>query len=186
MDPELQAQLDERFKALPPVVRNAITSADVQKQLRAVADQHKLHLDQWGKLENEVMLTLLGFADAAKFPENIRSEVGVSAEEASLLANEISTIVFEPIRQELERGLEHPDAKAKEITPEEAARQQAIASETAPTPPSTTPGVLPATPPAAPQTEKAVRAPISSSYTSRQASSERKVVDGDPYRELPQ
>lgn len=178
MDPDVQAQLKERYMQLPEVVRNAITSADIQKQLRAVSDNHKLHVDQWAILENEVMLALLGFQNPQDLPRNIQNHVEVNEAEANALSNDINKIVFEPIRQELERQLEHPEAKEKEMSAEEAARAQILATE-APT------GVLPATPPAPKPTEKAVRAPISSSYTSRQASTNRKNVTDDPYREPP-
>src|SRR3990167_1319619 len=95
---ELDHKLQERFAQLPKVVQDAITSADVEKQLRTLANTHKLHLDQWQNLENEVMLTLLGFVDPEKLQENIQKEVGVSAEIATELAADISRIVFEPIR----------------------------------------------------------------------------------------
>lgn len=209
-DADVNARVKERFKELPKVVQDAIMSADIQKRLRSVSDNHKLHLDQWGILENEVMLTVLGFQEPKDLASNIQSEVGITAEEAAVLANEINKIVFEPIRQELERGLSHAEAQAENPTPEEIARKQlladtAAAAATGPAPVSETPvetaplaeisvpplpqptpqAVVPATPPAAPPAEKAVRAPISSSYTSRQASTERKGVEGDPYRELP-
>jgi len=161
MDPNTQKQLRERFEELPEVVRNAITSADVQKQLRAVSEKHQLHIDQWGKLENEVMLTLLGFQEPAELPANIQNEVSISAEEAQSLAVDINTIVFEPIRQELERQLEHPDAQAKEVTDAEEVRDQVLASEASSVAPAPAGGVLPATPPPEKPTEKAVRAPIS-------------------------
>lgn len=204
-DPELDKSIQDRFSQLPPVVQDAITSADVQKQLRAVAANHKLHVDQWGKLENEVMLTLLGFDEPGNLEKNLVGQVGVPSEEARDLANDINTIVFEPIRQELERQLAHPEAQEKAVSAEEVARNEAIANEAAPStdtpsaapagaleipaaapaPIVAPPGVLPATPPAPKPTEKAVRAPISSSYTSQQASTARKGVEGDPYRELP-
>lgn len=182
MDPETKRQLEERLAALPEVVRNAISSTDVQKQLRAVSDNHQLHIDQWGKLENEVMLSLLGFQNPADLPANIQSEIGVSADIAQSLATDINTIVFEPIRQELERQLEHPDAQAKEMTGAEEMRGQILAEEGAGASLAPVAGVVPATPPPEKPTEKAVRTPISSSYTSRQPSAERKTVAGDPYR----
>lgn len=186
MDPELQEAIKQRLAELPEVVRNAISSADVQKQLRAVSDNHKLHIDQWAKLENEVNLTLLGFQEPANLVSNIQKEVGVSAEEAGLLANDINTIVFEPIRQELERALEHPEAQEKKVSDTEAAREQVLASENEAPPSAIAPSpVVPATPPPEKPTEKAVRAPISSSYTARQLSTERKSTAGDPYREPP-
>lgn len=179
MDPNIQTQLKERFAQLPEVVRNAITSADVEKALRSVSEKHKLHVDQWAKLENEVMLTLLGFQNAEDFPKNIQDEIGVAPDEAASLAADISTIVFEPIREELERGLEHPEAQEKKLSDAEVARTQILSQE------GGRPTLLPATPPPTKPTEKAVRAPISSSYSARQPSTERKSVSGDPYREMP-
>src|SRR5580692_2611988 len=118
MDPEekdLDVKLQERFKELPKVVQDAITSADVEQRMRALADTQKLHLDQWEALENEVMLALLGFQPVEDLQKNIKSEVGVSEEVAKILTAEISKIVFEPIRGELERQLENPDAQAKTV-----------------------------------------------------------------------
>lgn len=199
---DVKAALRERFAKLPKVVQNAILSADIEKQLRALAENHKLHLDQWSSLEDEVMLTLLGIESIDNLETNLRNDVGVSAEEAASLAGDISRIVFEPIRQELERELSHPEAQEKQVSAEEMAKNQAILSETTQTsdstitqpptaaatttPPVAAPTVIPATPPQSKPTEKAVRAPLSSAYTARQPSTERKSVTGDPYRELPQ
>ena len=97
---------------------------------------------------------------------------------AKTLAESISKIVFEPIRQELERQLEHPDAKVANVSAVEAAGKEAIRVETAPP-------VQPATPPAPANEEKAVRAAITETYKPGEASSERKTVHDDPYRETP-
>lgn len=130
MDPneiELKKQIQERFAKLPKVVQDAITSADVEKHLRELANTHKLHLDQWEDLENQVMMTLLGFEPAEELQENIRDEVKVPDEIARVLAEDISRIVFEPVRQELERQLEHPEAKAAQVSGVEAARTAVLA-----------------------------------------------------------
>src|ERR1700761_2951610 len=105
-DTDLQQQIADRFKQLPKVVQDAITSADVEKRMRELADTQKLHLDQWEALENEEMLTLLGFQPIDELEKNIKSEVGVTDEVAKALTESISKIVFEPIRGELERSLE--------------------------------------------------------------------------------
>ena len=94
---------------MPNVVQNAITSADVRERMRELADTHKLHLDQWETLENEVMMTLFGIVPVDELQANIQKEVGVPEEIAKELTENISKIVFEPIREELERELEHPD-----------------------------------------------------------------------------
>ena len=187
MDPEekkMSEELQERFQKLPKVVQDAIHSADVEKHLRELANTHKLHLDQWQDLENEVMLTLMGFQPSEELEANIKSEVGVPQEIGAVLAADISKIVFEPIRQELERQLEAPDAKVASQTGVEVARAQELGTAPAPAAPSA-PAVTPATPPASPPTEKAVRAPVSEAYKAGETSAARKSVHDDPYREVP-
>ena len=183
-DTELEKALKERFQKLPKVLQNAITSADVEKRMRGLADTHKLHLDQWQSLENEVMLTLLGVQPIEDLEKNLKNEIVVSSETAKLLAGDISKIVFAPIREELERELEHPDAKAAAVSDVEGARAQALTAEAASTAPAA-PAVLPATPPAESPTTKIERAPVSESYKAGETSAERKSVHDDPYREIP-
>jgi hypothetical protein len=179
MDPEetqMSKQLQERFAQLPKVVQDAINSADIEKHLRELADTHKLHLDQWETLENEVMLTLMGFERSEDLEKNIEDEVGVPQDVAAALATDISKVVFEPVREELERALNNPHAKDEVIGAVEAAGKEALAQEHAP-------AVAPATPPPPPTEEKVVRAPISEAYKAGEPSVARKSVEDDPYRE---
>ena len=196
MADDINKDLKERFAQLPKVVQDAITSADVEKRLRALADTHKLHLDQWQQLENEVMLILLGCDAVGNMQKNIKTEVGVSDEVAAALTKDISEGVFEPIRQELERELEHPEAKAKEETGVEGMRSQILASDQSAAGPASSPPapevkppeiapVAPATPPPQQQTEKAIRMPASGAYKPGEVSAARKDIHDDPYREPP-
>ena len=178
------AILKERFDELPHAVQNAITSADITKGLRELAKTNKLHLDQWETLENEVMMTLFGVFPLDELEENIKKHVGVSEDMAKLLTENISKIVFQPIREQLERELEHPDAKAAGVSDVDAARTQILAGEDKPAAPAA-PAVLPATPPSEPPTEKIVRASVSESYKAGETSTARKSVHDDPYREPP-
>src|SRR3989338_9801281 len=130
-DQNIQEAMKNRFAELPAPVQKAITSTDIQKRLRELADEHKLHLDQWEILENEVLMALFGITPMDELQSAIQKEVGVSAEVAATLAGDISRIVFEPIRQELERELEHPEAKEKEVSKVDAARTQILAEKPA-------------------------------------------------------
>ncbi|OGG58535.1 hypothetical protein A2765_02295 [Candidatus Kaiserbacteria bacterium RIFCSPHIGHO2_01_FULL_56_24] len=186
-DTELQQQLEERLKTLPQAVQNAIASSDLEKRLRELSDKQKLHIDQWQKLENEVMLTLLGFQQAENLENNLIREVGVTAEIARALAENINTIVFEPIRQELERQLEHPAAQEATVSAIEATRATALAGVEKESPaPVPQPAVAPATPPQAPPAANVVRMPASGAYKPGEASTQRASVVDDPYREPPQ
>lgn len=172
--------MKERFAKLPPSVQNAITSADVETHLRELAKSHQLHIDQWDLLENEVMLTLLGLQQMSQLKENIATEVGVPDEVAAMLANDISQYIFQPIREELERQLEHPDARATKVSDVDTMRTQVLSNEITPSSSLNTVAATPAMP--APQ-EKTVRAPASTTYLSQTPSHERKTIEGDPYRE---
>ena len=80
---DIKQQMKERFAELPKVVQDAIMSSEVEKRMRELADIHKLHLDQWEKLENEVTLALLGFQPVEDLAKNIKEEVVVSSETAA-------------------------------------------------------------------------------------------------------
>jgi len=125
----MNEKLQARFLQLPKALQSAITFADVEKKLRGLSETHKLHLDQWQKLENEVMLALLGFQPVENLETNIKNEVGIADEEAKALAVDIADTIFEPIREELERELGKP---ADEPVGEElvAGSQQPLARET--------------------------------------------------------
>ena len=188
---ELNEKIRARFKELPKVVQDAILSADVQKHLRALADAHQLHLDQWQLLENNVMMTLLGLQPIEELAANIKNDTEVSEEIAQELAGDISKIVFEPIRQELERNLEHPEAQKERVSDVEAARQEVlekapIPNETAaPKPTEPIPAVVGIPSPTTTAEKKAERGPASGAYKPGEPSSTRKVVEDDPYREPP-
>lgn len=189
---ELRQLIEERLASLPPVVQQAIASSDIQAHLRGLSTTHKLHLDQWESLEHEVMMTLLGIHAVEDLEKNIVTEVNVPPEIARTLAENINNIVFEPIRQELERQLEHPDAQVKEVSSVEAAGAEALAiahatpesAAPAPTLP-VAPAVIPATPPAAVPDVKVTRPSESSLYKPGQTSAQRAEVHDDPYREPP-
>jgi hypothetical protein len=187
-DSELTGKLAERFKSLPKPVQDAINSASVEGHLRSLATTHKLHLDQWQLLENQVMLTLLGFQDPKELKQNIQNEIVVTDEVATAIAADISKVVFEPIRQELERELDHPAAQMQTQTGVEQVTAQALAGEATPASAAT---AIPITPPAplspvpAPPDTKAIRAPISEVYKPGETSTARKDVVNDPYRESP-
>lgn len=179
----LDEAIKERFLRLPKVVQDAITSSDVEGKLRSLAGTNKLHLDQWDKLENEVTLALLGIQRVEDLEQNLVNHVGVPSGEAHPLAININAIVFEPIRQELERSLEHPGATGE--NPAETTQAQTLATARAEDAQSaSTPAAIqPATPPAPTPDVKITRPSDSTAYKPGEASATRKSVGDDPYRE---
>lgn len=177
-------ELEEKLKTLPLSVQNAVTSVNPKNKLQNLSQKHRLHLDQWQLLEEEVMFAILGIEPAAKLNANLKRELGISDDIANSLAKDVSDLIFVPIRQELERQLEHPEAQEKQLSGVEAAREQALGEEKADE--ASTP-TMPAPTPPAPKAEASVaRAPASGAYKPGEASTARKSIADDPYRELPQ
>ncbi len=179
-DTDPTKELAGHFDKLPPVVQHAITGAHTEEHLRKLSEKHQLHLDQWQVLENEVMLTLFGLQPISELQNQIEKEVGVSEEIAHELTLAISEEIFEPIRQELERELEHPEAQAKEVSAVDAMVTTAIAGSNPDTAASATPAA-----PEAVVVQKVERPTPSQTYRPGQLSHERKDVHSDPYRETP-
>ncbi|OGG45016.1 hypothetical protein A2673_02915 [Candidatus Kaiserbacteria bacterium RIFCSPHIGHO2_01_FULL_50_13] len=188
---DFKTLIQERFTKLPKAVQNAILSGNPEKRLRELSKEHRLHLDQWQALENLVMLTLFGVYHAEELQKRITDDIGVPADSALALTNDITTMIFEPIREGLERELEHPQAKEEERSGVERARESILRAEdrngkiAAKPAPSPVAPIVPATPPKVPSTAKAERAPVSPSYKPHELSSARKDTEGDPYREPP-
>ena len=93
--------LKDAFLSLPKVLQEAITNADVQANLRKLAEVHKLHLDKWTILENEIMMALLGITSAADLPHSISEQVGIPLDQAQEITNSVAEIVFDPIQDEI-------------------------------------------------------------------------------------
>ena len=193
-DATLQGKFAELFSGLPAPVQRAISSSEVEKHLREIAVTNKLHIDQGEKMETQVLLALFGVRPIEQLQANLKKELNISEETAAVLAADVSRVVFEPIRQELERELEHPEAKEKEVSSVDAARTQVLSAQqtvnSEQRKEETTPvlqpvPVVPATPPPPPPTEKAIRMPASGAYVPGEASTARKDIHDDPYREPP-
>ena len=200
-DQNLHAIIKQRFAELPKVLQDAITGAHVEEHMQKLSVKHALHLDKWQALENRVVLTLMGLAPAEGLRDAIKTELGLNDETADNLAEDIAIQVFEPVRQELERTLEHPDAKAEEGTPIEDMTQEILqtaktgsaidtlapAEDLASIPPTPSapvaapPQPVTQTPPPVPK-PTVTRTEAPHSYTPGQVSSQRKDIHTDPYR----
>jgi len=194
VQPSIDEILEKRIQELPAPVRAAISSADTQKRLRTLADNHKLHLDQWEQLENQVMLTLLGFFPIESLADNIAKGAKIDAHAAKELALQIGEQIFDPIRERLERELEHPQAHLENIDDIEVVRREELGGQSAgdvlsptttppsaPTPQPIQPGTPPPPKPATVVSETPAAAPVS--YKPGEPSTARKTVHDDPYRE---
>jgi hypothetical protein len=204
MEDDVKQLLAEQFQKLPKVVQDAITSGHITENFQSLAQKHKLHVDQWQTIENLIMLTTLGLLPSENLASRIAQDANVSVERATDLVNDTAITIFQPIREELERQMGHPEAHEESLTDVEKVRAQVLAQNPdqnaghgvvpASSPPPATPATsaavappapVPATPPAPLPDERVVRAPASGAYKPGEASTERKDIHDDPYRESP-
>ena len=141
------------------------------------------------------MLALLGIKSPNDLQENIQKELSIPTETASALTKDISQMIFEPVREELERELDHPQAKEGEVSDLDQVQTELLAEakHDGATIPELLPkvdfskvvlpvqSVAPTTPPPTKSDEKAVRAAAPTSAA--EPSATRKAIANDPYRE---
>jgi hypothetical protein len=154
-------------------VRKAIEEQRAEKALQGLSKKYRLHFDQWQVLENEIMLGLLGLEEATNLADNIVKQVGVEKSVAESIVKDASELIFAPIREEIERQLDHPDAKEKEGTPIEDMTTEILKGV------SEKPAIS-----AEPQKDATITLG-GTSYHAGTPSTERKDVHNDPYREQP-
>ncbi|MFM2414710.1 MAG: hypothetical protein RI911_403 [Candidatus Parcubacteria bacterium] len=102
MESTQQQILIDAFNELPAIVQRAILSSELETKMRSLAQKHKIHLDKWTLLENEITYALFGITAPEDLPNNIVSHVGLSKEEAVTINNDAVEIIFEPIRKQLQ------------------------------------------------------------------------------------
>ena len=119
MDDELTQKITQRLAELPADVRQAVQSADMAKKIEALGLKYKLHIDQIGELEDETLMTMLGFTPLDSFERRITDALRLPAETGKGVAEEINQNIFLAVRASLRQFTEAKAAAPKEIHPAE-------------------------------------------------------------------
>jgi hypothetical protein len=100
---EIEATIKEYYNALPPEVKEAIQAVDLGQKVRQIANENKLHIDQSGALQTEVMLAMLGIEETENFTNNIQSNLAISKDLALKITREVGEKIFDGIRFHLQQ-----------------------------------------------------------------------------------
>ncbi|MBP9711273.1 MAG: hypothetical protein KBD50_03410 [Candidatus Pacebacteria bacterium] len=195
MDPALEQKISARMAELPDNVRQAIVSSDLEKKIQTIGGKHRLHLDQMGKLEDETLLVMLGFAEPDEFATNLASQIGIAQSEAQAIAEDLGNEVFLPIRQSMQDFLEESSLleTLSEATKDVIPPASGVGSPTVPVAPK--PAPVPPVPSApAPQShpsdmmlsQKTVTVPPAPANTPAAPPQKPTNYKADPYREPPE
>jgi hypothetical protein len=103
MTPYTQEQIEERFATLPPVVQEALGSAETGEVLRRIGSHHDLHIDQMGTLNDITVFVMLGLIPRNTYASTLAQELGISKEEAGDIVKDVNTEILTPISAALKQ-----------------------------------------------------------------------------------
>lgn len=96
-------ELHEIIEKLPKKVREIFYSDEYLAKLKALSDKHGLNVEQSGILLEEVVYTMAGLTHPDDFVDEIRAELKIPKEKATLIAKDVDSEILHGIREELMR-----------------------------------------------------------------------------------
>lgn len=121
--------LEAKFKQLPRDIQVALTSTEVTADMKKIASDNGLLLDQASVLFDLVSYVLLGLVPSGQFVKTFSKEAKVDAKVATAIAQTINEKVFSKIRASIQKI----ESNRSEISEQESEsrRQNITALETA-------------------------------------------------------
>lgn len=97
------SKLEKQYKALPPDVRSAISSAHVGEKLMQIGRKYNLHVDTLDKLFGETGFVMLGLTHPKDYIKKISKQLGVDERTAREIATEVNEAIYRPIKESLKK-----------------------------------------------------------------------------------
>lgn len=112
--------MDERLKNLPEGMRQSLRSLNTEQVVQEIGQKHALHVDQMGRLNEEMWRVVTGETKATDFANKISQATNIGGSEAEQIAGEISNRIFIPIREAMKavderQGTPSPEELLREI-----------------------------------------------------------------------
>lgn len=91
-------QITRAMESLPEEFQDAIADSYVSNKVLEIGQQHALHIDQIGKLQDNAMFAALGLIDGNTFGKTIAKELAIPSDKALAIVRDVNSEVFEGIR----------------------------------------------------------------------------------------
>jgi len=104
--------VEKKLAEAPEAIRAQATSDDVANALATIAQEHGLHIDQAGIIDEETLYVMLGIEEASDFVEKLRERLNLSEPAARSLAEDINKKIFLAIRNSLQAQPQEESASA--------------------------------------------------------------------------
>ncbi|GEM_PF-1304473 len=96
-------QLEEKYKALPKDVRDAMDSVEVANALQELGVKYKLHIDKVEELSDETSMTMLGLTHPRDYLGNLKKRLDIPEDLAREIVADVNEQIFLPIRESLKK-----------------------------------------------------------------------------------
>ncbi len=103
-------QLEEKYRALPEDLREAMIGVETAKAVGNIGQKHNLHIDQIGDLADEIGLTMLGLTKSDEFVTHVKNRLRIDQNTAEQISHEVNEQIFLPIRESLQKLHEAKEA----------------------------------------------------------------------------
>ncbi|MCK4387103.1 MAG: hypothetical protein KAV41_03430 [Candidatus Pacebacteria bacterium] len=93
--------LEEKYRAIPDDVREAISSSEVNRKLRDLTDKYKLQFDEAEDLTKEIGFVMLGLKSPDNFVKNIQKATALDSKTSTQIAEDVNNTIFKDIRKSI-------------------------------------------------------------------------------------
>ncbi|MBI4114886.1 MAG: hypothetical protein HY445_03530 [Candidatus Niyogibacteria bacterium] len=98
-----KTEIQERYRNLPDALREAVFSTEITETLLTLGKKYNLSIEKIGELHTETNYIIFGISHPRDFIRNIQKATGVDALTAKNIAQEVNTLIFANIRDELKK-----------------------------------------------------------------------------------
>ena len=97
----LQIKIDQAKATLPQDTQDAISAIDWRSIVLGMREKRGYSFSQLEDLETETELMLYGLINPEEYPKELENRMKISKEESTELINELNSLIFQKIREEL-------------------------------------------------------------------------------------
>ena len=94
-------EVSKKLSETPEDVQDFMSSSKCISSLVAIGEKYNLHVDQTGKLSDQVVYTMIGLENLSDLHGRIIKELGISDDTANLIIYDLNQEVFGPIRESM-------------------------------------------------------------------------------------
>ena len=113
-------KMNETFAKMPEHIRSVMFSEQRIDATKKIQERYQLHIDQLGKLIDEIGYVFVGLEKSTDFTKNIKESLGLEQPTAEQVATDCNNEIFAKIRESLKQMEENkntpkPEELLKEI-----------------------------------------------------------------------